>query len=173
MLGNRRTEYLALRRRFTPEHVKLVVIAESPPASGLYFYDPTGAASEPLFAALMKHLRFSGVSKEEGLREFQRIGWLLVDATYSPVNKLSHRERVRKIEQDYPLLRDDLQSLTPDHSTPLVLIKVNVCKLLEPKLLHDGFNVVNRRRVICFPAMGNQNRFHDEFRAVVKMDSGQ
>ncbi len=64
----KRSEYLDLRHRYEPRSVKLVVIAESPPASGLYFYDPTGAPSEPLFAALMKQLRLSPTTKEEGLR---------------------------------------------------------------------------------------------------------
>jgi hypothetical protein len=50
----KRGEYLDLRLRFEPEPLRLVIIAESPPASGLYFYNPIGARSEPLFAALMK-----------------------------------------------------------------------------------------------------------------------
>jgi hypothetical protein len=47
-------DYLSLRSRYEPENIRLVIIAESPPASGLYFYNPTGARSEPLFAALMR-----------------------------------------------------------------------------------------------------------------------
>jgi hypothetical protein len=51
-----RSAYISLRRRYEPERIRLVIIAESPPASGLYFYDETGAPGEPLFAALMKQL---------------------------------------------------------------------------------------------------------------------
>ena len=90
-----RSEYLDLRHHYEPRSVKLGVIAESPPASGLYFYDPTGALSEPLFAALMKQLRLSPTTKEEGLREFQRSGWVLVDATYEPVNKVTRGSQRR------------------------------------------------------------------------------
>jgi len=36
----KRSEYLDLRHRYEPRSVKLVVIAESPPASGLYFLRP-------------------------------------------------------------------------------------------------------------------------------------
>jgi hypothetical protein len=79
-------DYLSLRSRYEPENIRLVIIAESPPASGLYFYNPTGARSEPLFAALMRQLGISPISKENGLLEFQRRGWVLVDATYEPVN---------------------------------------------------------------------------------------
>ena len=111
-----RSAYINLRRRYEPERIRLVIIAESPPASGLYFYDETGAPSEPLFAAPMKQLDPSQprrATKEVGLREFQRRGWLLVDATYEPVNKLGRSSVAGVIERDYPLLRDDLVTLTP------------------------------------------------------------
>jgi DnaJ-like protein len=46
-----RSYYFSFRHKFEPASVKLVIIAESPPASGKYFYNPVGAVSEPLFAA--------------------------------------------------------------------------------------------------------------------------
>ena len=66
-----------------------------PPASGKYFYDPTGAITEPLFSAFMRHLRISPLTKERGLQELQRIGWMPVDATYEQVDKLSALARDR------------------------------------------------------------------------------
>jgi hypothetical protein len=33
-LGRNRAEYLDLRRRYEPKSIRLVIIAESPPASG-------------------------------------------------------------------------------------------------------------------------------------------
>jgi hypothetical protein len=48
----KRSECFDLKHRYEPRSVKLVVIAESPPASALYFYNPTGATSEWLFRAL-------------------------------------------------------------------------------------------------------------------------
>jgi hypothetical protein len=164
----KRSEYLDLRHRYEPRCVKLVVIAESPPASGLYFYDPTGTISEPLFAALMKQLRLSPTSKEEGLCGFQRKGWVLVDATYEPVNELTRSSRDKVIDRDYALLRDDLAALMSDRSTPLILVKENVCRILEPKLAHDGYNVLNRGRVIYFPASGRQKDFFRQFGAILE-----
>ena len=171
MLGRTRAEYLALRRKFTPERLKLVVVAESPPASGRYFYDAAGSHGEPLFAALMKLLGHSSETKEDGLQKFGRNGWLLVDATYTPVNTLDDSDRNRMIVEHYPLLRDDLESLMSDRSTPLILIKANVCKILEPRLLKDGFNVINCGHRIYFPAMGHQGKFLDQVRAVLSSEN--
>jgi hypothetical protein len=164
----KREEYLSLRRRYEPETIRLVIIAESPPASGKYFYNPAGALSEPLFSALLQQLRVSPAAKEDGLCEFRRRGWILVDATYEAVNTLSRLDRDRTIRRDYQLLRKDLASLVPDRAIPLILIKANVCRILQPKLAEDGFNVLNCGRVIYFPATGRQAQFHKQFGAVLK-----
>jgi hypothetical protein len=71
------------------------------------------------------------------------------------------------IVRDYHLLHHDLAMLTSDRSAPLVLIKANVCRILEPKLSGDGFQVLNRGRVIYFPSSGRQPDFRRQFSAVV------
>ena len=55
-LGLTRAEYFCLRDRYLPDHRKIVVVLESPPKSGLYFYNPEGLVSEPLFRAMMKDI---------------------------------------------------------------------------------------------------------------------
>ena len=124
----------------SPSSVALVIVAESPPTSGKYFYNQNGEMSEPLFNALMKQLGVpKPTTKSEGLTEFQKRGWVLVDATYEPVNKNPAPDLV--IDRDYPELCGDLKRLlaTRWSEVPLVLIKANVCKLLEPKLKRDGY----------------------------------
>jgi hypothetical protein len=167
-MQTQRSEYLSFRRKFEPTSVKLVIVAESPPASGKYFYNPDGAVSEPLFAALMLQLGFTPTSKESGLREFQQRGWVLVDATYEPVNALDEQDRDGVITRDYHLLRDDLAAMLPDRSTPIILIKANVCLLLERKLTEDGFNVCNHGRVVYFPSTGRQKDFQRQFSEILK-----
>jgi hypothetical protein len=129
-------------------------------------YDSTGSRGEPLFAAFMRHLRLSPSTKGEGLREFQRTGWVLVDATYQPVDALKGIKRDAVIIRDFPQLRDDLASF--GRSIPLVLLKANVCRLLEHRLTAEGHNVLNRRRVIHFPGYGRQTDFARQFDAVLK-----
>ena len=162
--------YLRLRREYEPENIRLVIVAESPPASGKYFYDPTGSTKEPLFAAITLHLGLSPSTKEAGLLELQQRGWVLVDATYQPVDKLTKdasHDRDGVIARDYPLLLDDMASLMPNRSIPVVLIKANVCRLLGPLLSKDGFNVLNGGRDIYFPSHGRQTEFRNQFGAVL------
>jgi hypothetical protein len=160
----KREHYLSMRRRYQPDAVKLAIVAESPPESGKYFYNPDGLVSEPLFSAFAKQLELKPSSKDEGLLAFQAKGWLLVDATYEPVNGYSDNLRNATILRDYPNLRTDLSELAAPR---VVLVKANVCRILEPRLLGDGFNVINRGRSISFPSHGQQSKFRDQFASVV------
>lgn len=167
-MKKKRDDYLCLRRVYEPNNIALIIVAESPPVSGLYFYDTTGATTEPLFSAMMKQLGVKPNLKYVGLEEFKRRGWVLCDATYVPVNKLSASQRDNVILENYSLLREDIKQLGSDRMTPVILIKKNVCTLLEPKLISDGFNVINRGNVIYFPSHGWQRVFHEQFNAALK-----
>jgi hypothetical protein len=150
-----------MRACYTPAHPKLIFVLESPPKSGLYFYDPTGRVSEPLFSAMMTDvLGIKPATKEDGLKAFAARGCLLVDATYSPVNHdhLSPRERNALILQDFPLLKADLREYARV-DTRIVIVKANVCDLLEARLTSAGFTVINKGKRIPFPSTGQQGKF--------------
>jgi hypothetical protein len=117
---------------------------------------------------MMQQLGFVTATKEDGLREFQKRGCVLVDATYEPVNRLSPSARDAVIDRDYPLLRDDLAGLKLNAKTPMILIKSNVCRALESKLIRDGFHVLNSGTLIPFPSNGRQTEFRDRFEATLK-----
>lgn len=162
--------FQVLRERFAPAVVKLIIIAESPPwppESGRYFYDPDGSTGELLYRELMDAFGIPrGASKREGLEAFAAKGPLLLDATYEPVNKIEDPSKKDAIIlRDYPQL---VARLARFHKTPIALIKVNVCDLLEPKLVADGFVVLNRGIQIPFPHPGRHlARFHKDFARVI------
>jgi hypothetical protein len=167
--GPSRAEYLQFRAPYLPEDRKIVFVLESPPKSGLYFYNPQGRVSEPLFNAMMKDIvGIKPTSKDEGLREFASRGYLLIDATYTPVNHdyLSQRERNQRILDDLPVLVEELRRYVAS-DTGVVLVKANVCTLLEPVLTAHGFPILNRGRTIPFPSTGQQNRFREAVREVL------
>ena len=92
-----------------------------------------------------------------------------MDATYEPVDGVTNKkERDAVITRDYDLLRYDLDRMLSDKSTPVVLIKANVCRLLESRMKEDGFNVLNGGRAVYFPSNGRQPDFRRQFDAVLK-----
>jgi hypothetical protein len=162
-------DYLALRRKFEPSAVRLIVIAESPPTNQTYFYNPDGRVTEWLFSALMKQLVHTPSTKDEGLRELQQRGWVLLDATYEPVNDLKQmKKRNDVIARDYPLLVSSLNEMSPDKSVPIILVKKNVCEMLDCRLTADGFNVLNKGIKVDFPAFSRQPYFHAQFAALLR-----
>lgn len=152
--------YLVLRAKYEPDNLRMIFIAESPPISGEYLYDPVGRTTEPLFRALMHAtLGIRPATKAEGLAAFTQAGFVLIDSTCRPVNALSEKECDQTILTDYPELKADLLRLSRDQSSKILLIKANVCRLLERRLIADGFNVVNHGAVIPFPGSGHQAEF--------------
>ena len=158
--------YIKLQKKFHPSDVKTVFILESHPISGLYFYDTTGSTGEPLFTAMMNLYGEKPRNKEEGLRLFSERGCLLVDATYSPVNQLKGKERNEKILEDFEGLVSDLESLGDKRKLDFILIKANICRLLEPRLVSLGFNIKNKGVVIPFPSTGQQTKFYQQIKKV-------
>lgn len=151
--------YLAFRNRYVPAKVRTIFVLESPPTSGKYFYNPDGKTSEPLFRAMMKDvLGIASNSKEEGLKQFAARGYLVIDATYTPVNRFTDRQKEAAILANFPHLISELRRYKGSQ-TGIVLVQANVCRLLEPKLRESGFNVLNRGKVIPFPSSGQQNKF--------------
>lgn len=153
--------YIRLREQYRPRRIRVVFVLESPPASGWYFYNPHGRVSEPLFRAMMRLASCQPSTKGEGLRAFQRSGFSLVDAIYTPMNILRDGTlRNQKILDNYPNFVADLRNHIGQTRTPLLLVKTNVCVLLEPRLVADGFYVINNGKRIPFPSHGWQGTFH-------------
>lgn len=150
------------RNKYLPDDLKYIFILESPPVSGLYFYDENGKTSEPLFMEMMKLFGIKAKDKKEGLKQFQKAGYVIVDATYKPVNHLKGQKRNEVILNDFALLLEDLKKINADKKVPLVLVKANICRLLEPLLKQEDFLIKNNGVVVPFPSSGQQKRFREE-----------
>jgi hypothetical protein len=144
--------YMVQRNAYLPADLKLIFVLESPPTGPAYFYNENGRVSELLFRALMKVL-FGRLpaTKAEGLTWFAEAGYLLVDPIYTPVDKLPEAEADRLIAANYENFMKDLQTLMAGRNVPLILVKKNICRLLEPRLTADGFTVLNHGTIIPFP----------------------
>ncbi len=165
--------YINLRNRFFPKDLKAIFVLESPPASGRYFYNPDGRTGEPLFSAMMRSvlgLDPHSAAKAEGLRKFQEAGYLVVDAAYIPVNKMDDKERDRVILENLGNLVEDLREQmrkAGKDSAPVILVKANICRLLESRLLERGFRVANQGSVIPFPSNGQQKVFERKIQELI------
>lgn len=156
------------RRQWAPRDLRLIVIAESPPADGHYLYDVEGNTRESLFMELL--IQLFGVvpkSKKAGLRALQQWGVILLDATYTPLHGLKPAARNNAVKESIPALIEELESIEDARRVPVVLIKKNVCDLLEAPLVAAGFKVANEGKMVAFPGSGQQANFRKTFSQIL------
>jgi hypothetical protein len=165
----KKADYVKMRGRYLPKTISAIFVLESPPAAGRYFYNPNGQTTEPLFSAMMRLIKCKPVRKASGLTEFAKRRFIIVDATYTPVNHIKNRtKRDQVILKSYLELVKDLRAITKNKKTPIILVKANICDLLADPLKKDGFNIINNDIRIPFPAFGQQNIFRQRMRRVLK-----
>ncbi|MDP2594016.1 MAG: hypothetical protein Q8P36_01620 [bacterium] len=161
-------EYIELRNRYLPTKLKAVFVLESPPQGHGYVYDPDGRTSEVLFRAFMKFIDFVPATKDEGLRELAKGGYLLVNPIYIPVNKLPDKEADKIILENYQTFLADLNVLIEaNKTTPIILVKSNILRLLEQPMLSGGYNVINRGLLIPFPLHYHANTFQERLKTLL------
>ncbi|HSX31134.1 MAG TPA: hypothetical protein VLE99_04415 [Candidatus Saccharimonadales bacterium] len=116
----------------------------------------------------MKLIDFTPANKDEGLRELAEQGYLLVNPTYTPVNKLPDKEADKLILENYKNFRTDLDLLIKnDEKVPIVLVKSNILRLLERPMVTDGYNVINQGLLVPFPLHYHATAFQDRLKTLL------
>lgn len=162
------TEYIQLRNAYLPTDIHVVFVAESPPAGHGYIYDPSGKPSELFFRSMMRLLfQKDFETKELGLRAFADAGCVLVNPIYTPVNRLPDADADEMILNNYPRFLEDLLSIGVTKQTPIILIKKNICLLLDERLQQDGYRVLNNGEIIPFPMHYHFETFRSKVEALL------
>ena len=155
-------EFSRARRKYRPRKVRFLLIAESPPSSGGFFYFDTTIGKDHLFRETMKALKFwpinkpmrSGVDKRPMLRRFQSMGLYLLDTSVFPVDKLSPIDRRRAVLSQTRRLSSDVITTDPSH---IFIVKASIFKPVSQALQESRMHkrVINTMAV-PFPSHGNQ-----------------
>jgi hypothetical protein len=164
-----------LRRKYRPERITVLFVAESPPESSddqlRFFYNSREERWDYLYRAVMKALfpeefEYHSGEKEKWLRRFQEAGCYLIDATDRPVNRPSPAERRRALELAVePTLNKIRRLVSP--ATPIVLVKKNVFYAFNRPLRDAGYNVIHES-FLPFPSHGWQGEFLRRCRACLR-----
>jgi hypothetical protein len=139
-------------RRFRPDRVRLLLIAEAPPAAlDRYFYFPQVASHDSLFryvARLTLGREPTRERKAGDLKSLQDAGVFLIDVCPDPIAD------PRELRACVPRLVQRARALGPDH---IILIKATVHAAAFRALRDAGLPVVDE--VVPFPGSGQQLRF--------------
>jgi hypothetical protein len=174
--------YDAVRQKYRPEHIKLLLIAESPPpapdvqSSRQFYYADRIRKDDRLFTNTMRALYPETVAlsepileadKEAWLRRFRADGYYMIEALEeSQEHEVTKQRRQEYIAAALPRLIERVKDLAkPD--TKIVLIKSNVFEVAAEPLRQAGFNVLNYE-LVDYPGQFNQRAYREKLAALVK-----
>ena len=170
--------YKEAAEKFLPEKIKVLFIAESPPANGSFFYFKF-SKKEILLSTITTALLGDGkgYTKNDSKIEFLKIlkdkGYFLIDAVDYPINTTGDRSRELIIQKEIESLTDKLKELESrnkiDNHTKIILIKKSVFNVLNNTLKQKGYNVLNNAKV-DFPKYYNDRDTIREIRNLLEIN---
>lgn len=175
------TTYETIRQSYKPDHIHILLIAESPPppadvqSSRQFYYHDRIRTADRLFVNTIKALYESAdklteaqieADKEAWLKRFQADGFYIIEALdESQPHAATKQERQAKIRAHLPALLAKVRSLSmPD--TKIVLIKSNVFEIAAQPLREAGFRVLNTE-LVDYPGQFNQRAYREKLRHLV------
>jgi hypothetical protein len=177
-------------RRYLPNPLRLLFIAEAPPAFKVnrLFYFTGLRDGDTLFLEMMKVLYPAEVGYSEGgfrpgysvkqmrlrkqelLRKFQNDGYHLIDAYEQPMPEgASAATKTVLMRSTLPALQSKVRRLLGKQSVPIILIGGITYSVCAEALRADGHRVVNGA-MIHHPARGGQKLFRAKLREVLIKD---
>ena len=168
-----KNSYARARNKYRPSKVNVLLVAESPPSSGGYFYAETAIGKDHLFRETMKALKLwqvdrpmrKGCDKRPMLKHFRSLGFFLIDTCELPVDKMPPRRRRLSTIQGASTLPNRVKELNPGR---ILIVKKTVFNPARQALNIAGFEdrILNKRS-LPFPNHGNQRRFRRMMRFLV------
>jgi hypothetical protein len=142
-------------RRFQPQHIRLLLVAEAPPSAlERYFYFADVTEQDSLFRYVARGILKAEPTrgnKAELLGQLRDRGVFLIDLIQDPIGTSRHEDYVDQ------LLRR-IKKLEPEK---IILIKARVYDAAYRALREAGLPVVDER--VPFPGSGQQRRFEVSF----------
>lgn len=168
--------YAERRGHWRPDHIRLLLIAESAPDDGgdianrRFFYDNDLTGRDGLFREVVRvlfdnpALNSAPQGKVPWLQKLRDRGVYLIDLASAPVNYSSPRDRTAALEENVRTVVALVTELRPDS---VVLVKKNVFDLLQQPLLTAGLPLIHDQ-FIPFPGNGQQKRFRESFASALQ-----
>ena len=173
--------YESIRRSYRPDHIKVLLIAESPPpapaiqSSRQFYYTDRIRKNDRLFVNTIKALYPEArtmaeidleQAKEQWLRRFQQDGYYMIEALdESQQHEVTKRQRQERIQHELPSLLNKVAQLADD-TTRIILIKSNVFDVAAVPLRDAGFTILNTE-LVDYPGQFNQRAYREKLASLL------
>jgi hypothetical protein len=151
-------QYIFARDKWKPESVKILLVAESPPVSGGYFYYEEATGKGGLFVETMQALKLipekqglpRGFSKKALLEMFKSYGFFMIDVSYFPLDGMKPLERRLAIKNELPRFVEELKRLDPEN---IIIVKKSIYRAVRSAIENAGFgNRILNQKALPFPS---------------------
>lgn len=170
------SSYDDVRQHYRPDHIKMLLIAESPPpapeiqSSRQFYYTDRIRKDDRLFTNTIRALYPETAelpepeleaNKQQWLKRFRDDGWYMIEALEdSQEHEVTKKDRQARIHQALPRLLERVRELAePD--TKIILIKSNVFAVATEPLRQAGFTVLNTE-LVDYPGRYNQRAYREK-----------
>ena len=153
-----------IRNKYRPEKIKVLLVGESPPAAGTFFYTGdsltryTQVAFQRIFPEVEK------LSTEGFLKYFRDNGYYLDDLCLEPVNQMGNTEREIARRCGVDPLATRIRRYQPEHIIAIHMGSSDMVKLAALKAGLDHIPV----HTTAFPSFSNQPRYINELEVILK-----
>jgi hypothetical protein len=157
--------YEELREHYKPDRLRVLLVGESPPDPGdqgrRFFYSPTLTRYDNLYRGVAAACYGTGsaidVSDKAAVLERLRCdGLWLIDATDTPIDKLTRAERRAALRASCPGLVERVRASPPELG--VIICKAPLFELVAPILSGAGI-VILHSTPIPFPLGNHRARF--------------
>jgi hypothetical protein len=173
--------YDEIRQKYRPGHIKVLLIAESPPPeadkqSSRHFYRSDKVHTDDrLFVNTIKALYPEAAEltesqiepdKEKWLRRFQADGWYMIEALEESLpHRITKPQRQEFIREHLSRLLERVKQIA-EPSTKIILIKSNVFEVAAEPLRAAGYDVLNKE-LVDYPGQYNQRAYREKLATLV------
>ncbi len=152
-----------LRERYRPAPVRVLLVGESPPAGGTFFYAANSRLFEYTRAAFRRAFDRCPCGDETFLRWFQAEGFYLDDLCLTPVNNLDRANRRQGWRAGIPRLASRITELKPEY---VICVMEGIRPSVEAALRMSG--VTAELHSLPFPAFGNQKKYVEGLTSILE-----
>ncbi len=170
------SDYDTVRQKYRPEHIKVLLIAESPPpapevqSSRQFYYTDRIRKDDRLFTNTIRALYPETAevpeieleqNKSHWLERFRDDGWYMIEALEaSQAHGVTKKQRQQRLEAALPRLIERVRALV-ELDTKIILIKSNVFVVAAEPLREAGFRVLNTE-LVDYPGQFNQRTYRQK-----------
>lgn len=176
------SSYETIRRQYQPTHIKILLIAESPPpapdiqSSRQFYYTDRIRNDDRLFTNTIRAMYPEAAKlaepdleehKQAWLTRFKNDGLYMIEAlTISQPHSATKKQRQERIKKQLPELIKRISKLA-DKNTKLILIKSNVFDIAAEPLKAAGFTVLNTE-LVDYPGWFTQSQYRKKLSRLIK-----